>query len=491
MAVCLPGVGPAWAESPELTYPGHVNQLLGAFPAETGAPHPTVEQFIPDLRIARDVRGDTCVVRVPAELIFGRTHVDQRVDRVCWVLSDQPTDQWRESLRKAKSVYVQFWCVPLAGYDKVGPAIVDSLRPHQPDKFARAEMVHLGNGQNYAVFACLPRMEWPILQQRLSLAGGDNPIDKAMDALDTTGANTDLATRCYRAMADCNDEAIDAIDYLIAIGSPHRRGAVEAMSRSDSTAVGEWLVDLAGSEDLLVAAAAKESLLQAPRLEAKDLYVRWLAEDTDKGSVARHLDACAAVEAQGATAHLPAVLAGPYRLREFFKAMDLYRDLSGRPIPADLREAAEQIVTLADQPLETDDQKQQAVDAVDALVTADDTEAVAAIGVQMALHKPRRSRGTLVNRAGVYVLHSLVDDIGLKFVKQLADASTDPGEVRQLRTLVNRLENLKPAKQATSGKPAQVANPSAAAGLSGPASPDAQIRPTTPSQGTLPWNPLE
>jgi len=326
------------------------------------------------------------------------------------------------------------------------------------------------------------------------LTGGENPIDRAMETLDEVSVNADLAVRCYHAMADCNDEAIDAIDYLIAIGSPHRRGAIEAMAASEAPAVADWLVALAASDDLLVATAAKEALLANPRPQARDLYVRWLGEDAGKGSVIRHLDACAVVDARGATAHLPAVLASPHRLREFFKAMDLYRDMSGRPIPPDLQQAAEQIVTLADQPLKTDDQKQQAVNAVDTLVASKDTEAVAAIGVQMALHERRRGRGTLVNRAGVFILHSLVDDIGLKFVTQLADASSDPAEVRQLRTLATRLRNLKPAKQATSGNAHQVANPSAGTNISGPATPGTQIRstsPSTPTQSTLPWEQID
>ena len=452
-----------------------------------------VEQFIPDVRLARGVRGDTCMIRVPAELIFGQQAIDERIDRACWVLSDLPTDQWRQSLKQAKYVYVQFWCVPLEHYANVGEALTEQLRPLQPGKFTRAEVVHLGNGHNYAVFACLPRMEWPILQQRLSLAGGANPIDVAMETLETATTNTEIAVCSYRAMAACDDQAIDAVDYLIAIGSPHRAAAIEAMSRSDNARVGEWLVRLVASEDVIVAAAAAEALLLEPRPQAEQLYARWLGEAVGKGSVTRQLDACATVKARGAVAHLPGVLARPHRLREFFKAMDLHRELIGRPIPPNLQQAAEQIVVLAAERPDTDEKKQQAVEAVDVLVQAEDTEAAAAIGVQMALLKPRRSKRTLVNRIGVHVLHNLDNDVGLQFVTQLADASTDPTETRQLRTLAARLQNLKPTPVPTRGiGGATVSNPQPpGTRLSGPATPSTQIRTTSPTQGTLPWSELQ
>ncbi|KKO03630.1 hypothetical protein LCGC14_0095580 [marine sediment metagenome] len=434
VAVAQPSAPP-----PAKTYPYYVQQLLGAFPASQAGGAPEVDLFLPNVPLADGIRGPTCLIRVPAELIHGRAATRAAAARASWVLSNLPDDQWRQSLDQATHVYVQFWCVPLADYAKAGAELQKRLRPHRRNG-RRAEIVHLGNGQNYAVFACLPQMRWPVLQQRLKLAGGADPIDAAMTLLQRIDAKSDLAALCYQTLALRGAESIEAVEYLIAIGSPHRSGAIRAMQTCDSADVTDWLIGLVASEDRLVFRAARRALLDRPRQQARALYVSWLAQRAGKTSVEAELEACAAVGATEAAAPLATVLRKPFRLREFLRALWLRRELTGHPISPQLQAAAEQVKQLAGPHRSEAETKRQAIQAVEAIAAANDTEAAAVIGVELAVLRTRRSGGSsVVNRAGLYILQHLPDGAGEKFVRQVAATCAAPQDVRRLQAIAIHL----------------------------------------------------
>jgi len=424
--------------SPE--HPFFVQQLLNAFPPDESLPAPEVEVFLADVQVAKGVTGHTCLVSVPSQLIFG-DQPNAGAEKTNWVLTTPPDATWTKP-PKPNTLYVQFWCVPLKDYQAVGEHLSGQLRPAKPNGCPQAEIVHLGNGENYAVFACLPRMQWPALQQRLHLAGGADAIDVAVNHLDVTKPTTDLAQRSYAALASGGDQAIEAASYLVSVGSAHRANVIQAMSAAETPAVTKWLSDLTASDDKNVVRAAQKALLARPRPEAADLYVAWLTEWAGQASVEAEMLACATVDAKAALGPLGKVMAQPYNIREYLLALKIRRQLEGRPVSDDLRNNAGKLVnTLAQKRSMTRQARVETNEVIDQITTSGDIEATAAIGVELAMaDSPTLPRRATLNKAGVYILAQLPPKQRLQMVNHLAAKSCQPAERRQLRTLEARVK---------------------------------------------------
>ena len=116
------------------------------------------------------------------------------------------------------------------------------------------------------------------------------------------------------------------------------------------------------------------------------------------------------------------------------------RKLTGQPISPQLQAAAEQIKQLASPQRSDAETKRQAVQAVEAITAANDTEAAAVIGVELALLRARRSGGSsVVNQAGLYILQGLPDGAGEKFVRRVASTCAAPQDARRLQAIAIHL----------------------------------------------------
>jgi len=412
--------------------PAHVQRLVDALGGD-GAGGVTIRHLEQDAELCPSIRGDTCVLRVPWSAL-APAEEELRTERVHRALTELPARQRRAAIERATAHTMQVWFVPLAQHPAPGKEVRKSLKPHGLPNDARREIVHLGNDEHFAWYAAISVMHWPELQSELDLASGDDPMDMALARLTGPRPELSVARLCYRAVAAYGrGRAISAIDGLIFDGSAHRGELIRAMSAVADQSVTDWLISLVSSPDAKVAYAARWALLEQPHPDAAELYVAWLAEGAGRDDVCRELLACIAVGAGGAAGSLPAVLDKPASLAEYLAAFRFHRELAGQPIDEDVVAAAADIMSAADAPAE-DARATELADrtarAVYVLTTTDDTQAAAAMGIELAVCK-----SDLAVEAGVQILADLPDEKGKKMVQGLAAECRDRDDSRRLSKL--------------------------------------------------------
>ncbi|MHC4562623.1 MAG: hypothetical protein ACYS8X_07620 [Planctomycetota bacterium] len=414
--------------------PSYVRQLLAAFPPD-GDRQPEVSVFRGNVLLADGVRGDTCILRVPRTVTDGQAAQRRRSAGVRWTLSQTGGTDWIDKADAAEYRRVQFWCVPLANC----PADDASLRRH----FARArqgrneEIVFLGRGENLAVYARMPTMRWVVLQQKLALSGGDDPVSSALQSLRGTRANSQLAGWCYQALADCGPEAMEAVRHLIDTGQPHRLGAVMAMGQCDRPEVTAWLMKLVKSEDVSLADAARHALLARPRKAAEGLYVGWLAQRAGRESIAAEMQAIAALKPYSAAGPLTAAVRNPHNLAEYFEANSLLREIQKRPLPQDIASALNTITAFGINDSITAEQADQALGAI---IASKDSQTASMVALELALgDHSDKPNATQLGTAGMYLLANLADKGAMELIKGLIKTCRDSGDAARLKRLLQRL----------------------------------------------------
>ena len=416
--------------------PPHVQRLTDALGGEDAV---TISRFQQDVELSDAVRGDLCVLRVEWSSL---SPADQqaRAQRLQRAMTELPASQRREAVDRLTAPHaMQIWWVPLAHHPAPGLAVRRALRPYPMRDDTRREIVHIGNDDQFAWYAAVGVMHWPELQRRLGLTSGDDPMEMALARLANLRPEAPIARRCHRAIADCGRErAVAAIDELIFDGSRHRVELVRAMSGVEGDLIARWLIGLTASPDRKVAAAARWSLLQHPRLLAADLYVAWLAEGAGEQDVSGELRACLAVNARQAAQSVEIVLNKPYSLDEYLTAFRFQRQLTGQPIRRDMEDAAAAIMSAStntrpgtpNRPAPVLEPADRAARAIYVLTTTDDVEAAAALGIELAVCESR-----LANDAGLQILGQLPSERGTQLVESLASQCRDRDDVRLLKRL--------------------------------------------------------
>jgi len=415
-----------------LARPEHVQRLVDA---AGGSGAVTVERIQQDVELASDVRGDVCVLRVPwTSLVPGEE--DRISDRAQRSAAELPAGQRRQAVQQITTHTMQVWWVPLANHPAPGMQVRRELKPLVFADDTPREIIHLGNDEQFAWYAAVGVMQWPELQRRLDLTGGDDVIGMALARLAGLRPDVPTACRCYTAIADYGRErAVASINGLIFDGSIHRSAIIRAMHTVGDDEVTEWLIGVADSPDAKVAAAARWALLKTPRQGAADLYVKWLTDGAGKADVTAELAACMAVDARDAAGGVRDVLAKPNSLDEYLLAFRFHRQLVGAPIDKDMEHAANVIMTADDH---SPGEREQVVDrtarAIVVLTRAEDAEAAAALGIELAVCE---SGGA--SAVGLYILDELQDQQGKKMVEAIATECRDRKDSRRLSHLAEIL----------------------------------------------------
>lgn len=327
--------------------------------------------------------------------------------------------------------HIQFWLVPADG--QRAARLKDKLpfteQPHQRHR----EIACLGDGQGFTFYACAPIYDWIHIQRKLGLQNGDDPIQGAIGGLGVEDKGHHTANSCGPILVEAGMAALPAIKTAVADKHPQRAQLAGLLSYFKADAARSQLPAYASSADQVVAAAARRALLWVPQKEAEKLYVQWLDEGAGKKDVFEELRACSAIDAKDAAPILPRVLAAPADVHEYRLALELSRKLAGKPIDAALLAAEKRIYDRGGR-----DQKKTS-DAVAEILRSDDKEAVAAIGLCLALLSGKGDYRQ-ANEAGVSILRALPDGAGLKLVRRLRPRAGRDWQEQELAKLEDALK---------------------------------------------------
>ncbi|MGD0090339.1 MAG: hypothetical protein ABSE73_10510 [Planctomycetota bacterium] len=313
--------------------------------------------------------------------------------------------------------HVQFWLIPTDA--QTGAALKDKLafteQPHQQHR----EIVCLGESQGFTFYACAPIYEWIGIQAKLALKNGDDPIQGAIRGLGVKDKGGCTANSTGPILVKAGMAALPAIQAAVADKHPQRAQLVGVLCYFKADEARLQLLAYVSSADQIVSAAARSALLYVPKKDAEKLYVQWLDEGAGKKNVHKELLACGAVDAKDAAPILPRILAAPANVYEYRSALELSRKLSEKPIDPALLAAEKEICSLVNYDhRKTSDDQRKTRDAVAEILRSDDKEAVAAIGLSLALFIIKGDPQP-VNDPGVAILRALPDGAGLKLVRCL------------------------------------------------------------------------
>jgi TonB family protein len=278
------------------------------------------------------------------------------------------------------------------------------LKPRRSPHTHHRELAHLGRRAKLHWYAFAPIHDWIRLQRELKLRDGDDPLEGALRGLGISDSSGDpTSTSCHYILAKAGPGALPYIERAIQKRLPQRGRAVNVMRESRDRAVTTWLMQRISSTDKEVREAARRALLsQPPRAEARSLYARWLGEKAGKEDLYEDLYACHALKVKEARKHLPRVLARPGRMAEYRLAMELSRQLAGRPFAKAILEAEREFLRGGCRRRD-----RAAIDKlVRAALRARDPEAAAVVAASLATMFTKGGCAS-ANEAGVTILRKL------------------------------------------------------------------------------------
>ena len=331
--------------------------------------------------------------------------------------------------------HLQIWLVDLKDHPTADAAWVKAFTPEQRSNQYHRELVFLGRGKGHAWFGWMPIYQWTHLQSRLQLEGGDSPLAGAARGLAIEDPGTMTANSADAFLCEAGARALPYLKPLLDSPATLPR-TLRVLARIPDPDAGAILLKYADSTERETAAQARDLIITFPRKDAEGAYFKWLGEDAGHVPLRGLLRACAEVNKPKLAPFLPRILESPKTPGEYIQAFELSRSLAGNAIPADLRSAEE---TIRKHGYESggnaDPQKVDA--AVAELLASADTDAVACIGISLAVATTKGNWGA-ANQAGLKVLDSLPGGRGRLLAKRLADSSEDSWVREQLAPVLPR-----------------------------------------------------
>jgi hypothetical protein len=419
-------VGIGCADEPE--YPAHVQHLLdGISPAGQG-PEATIRRFNQGVSVAQGVPADVCIVRLAWPNDLSEADL-RRLDR----LETLSATERQELLDRTREHTIQVWWVPLAYHPALGEEFRTLLRPYPIAGEEPRPIVYLGNDGTYAWYVAMGTMRWGLMQQALGLTGGDDPVACAEAHLDAHGPTSAVTRRCMITIGfQPSGVYMEVTDRLIFNGSPHRAGMIAMAANHGDPEITRWLEGMTQASDSVVAQAAREVLLNYPRVDAEETYLAWLDADAGNANVEALLSVFQALELPSVAPYLDRVLASPDSIAEYLQAYRLQRELADNPIDETVDLAAAYI--RGERNFLTEDVAgelsplEQAERAVHVMTNTSDQAGAVALAVPMAM-----SSDETVCEVGLYVLASTADRSGRVLVERLKNTCEDTRDVARLR----------------------------------------------------------
>ena len=321
--------------------------------------------------------------------------------------------------------HIQLWAVvqaAKAGSDKAGMVLTKTTHQYY------REIFYLGGNQGFDWYGFMTVYDFANVEKKLSLQGEDIlPIlIRNMTVKDPDGS-TGTSYSCFRMFGEQGVKAIPFIDKAIADRSPQQYGMIGAMTFCTDKAVTQWLMGLVDSPDAKVTIHARWALLNPPRKEAADLYVKWLAENIGKREVLNELMACWKVNLNGTAALLPKILASPAGFYDYSTALKMTHELAGKPgMPKELDAARQEISEFGDNApwRETKNYDPEKVRrAVETILRAEDPRDAAITGLGIALIGGKGGVGPATHEAGVEILRRTPNGEGKRLVRLLVQTA--------------------------------------------------------------------
>lgn len=273
--------------------------------------------------------------------------------------------------------------------------------PEDPHR-RRRDRFYLGKTEELVWFGYTPFQEFanPAMQVWFT---GDNVVTELMRGMNIRDANNETSENCAYLLGRQGAVAFPQIDLLLRQAHVRRGSVIRALGELDDPAVTQWLIDHINSRDVIVAGATRASLLDHPRAQAAEFYVKWLEEGAGKRSVQYELGACIVVKPAAAQPALQKVLESPDGIFEYRQALELSRELAGKPISPALLAAEEQIRLFGASDEETPPDPQKVKEATETIFVSNDPQTAAAIGVRLGCYLGKVSPD-LAEKAGLEIL---------------------------------------------------------------------------------------
>lgn len=275
------------------------------------------------------------------------------------------------------------------------------------------------------------------VREKLKLRSGDDRIALMIDGMQVDDLHTMTANSCQRAIARFGDSALPAIGD--AISQTGEQGGLNkiigclAFVHTDKAT--ELLVQLYESEREHVRSAAAYALVREPfRRSAKDAYFDMLRRHQHVYESCR---ACLKFEWSDAAPILNNLTARPANLRELSFTIPARRTLQGNPIPQELLDAKQAIISAGhkvDQGLNRH---------LKILTESDDSEATLLIAIELATYS-RKGSSRRINEVGIEILKRRPRESTMNSLRGLIDAMP-PTSRKQAEQLIESVMTVQPS----------------------------------------------
>jgi beta-lactamase regulating signal transducer with metallopeptidase domain len=353
------------------------------------------------------------------------------------------SDEERAKTMNRIDDHVQVWLVPASA--DAAADLKAALKPTDLPHRQYRELVFMGSGRGYKWYAYAPIYSWVYAQKKLTLDGGDDPVEATFRGLSIEDKGSCTRNTCTNMVGEFGVRSLPYADKALARDPKLSWGICQGFMHTNDPEVAKWLLKQAESTAATVASSARVALVWTPRPEASDAYLKWLEQTQAKGASERNLEAwrlieaCRDVKAAGLEKVLPRVLEAPHQVHDYRLAMLTLREMSGRPSDKPLLDAESEIRQFGNAMGRNFDQAK--VDGGKKVLLAGDPAAAAAIAVELALQPDTKSNVAAVRAAGQAVLAGLPGGEGRRVVALLVKTAADEPEYvrKNLGTLLASL----------------------------------------------------
>jgi hypothetical protein len=325
--------------------------------------------------------------------------------------------------------HVQFWVVELKQSPRMIGGIKALLKPLALPHESYRELVCLGQDGSLVWYGYLPIYEWVVLQEKLGLREGDDPLAAAIRGLGVEDRGSMTANSVSEILARAGVRSLPYLKPLID-GTNFWRG-VSVLSTVKEPEAEAYLVELAQGPRAEVARVVRHYLEYRYCAAALPLYLKWLDADAGRGEVYPLLVTLAERHPEKLRPWLARIMDAPSTFREYRLAFEISRKLDNSGLPPGLLRLEQDIRKFGYR--SGTNYNQAKIDALaDELARAGDVAAAAVIAVDLAV-AVTKGDWTPVNRAGWNVLNRLPGGQGMRLLEHLQTACRDSNFKESLR----------------------------------------------------------
>jgi hypothetical protein len=292
----------------------------------------------------------------------------------------------------------------------VTPAAKWEIMWQVPDADTYRLPVALGEGHGFRWFTYAGIPTQYFVRDKLKLTGGDDQLALMVRGLTVNDKGTGTRNGVMGLFVEFGDQGFEALDKLVRNSdrswNEHGCLALRAMGGFRDTRATTRLMEVYHESPIreLRQSAAYVLISQPFRTEAKEAYFSMLRRG-DRASEA--LQACEEFNWRDAAPLVARLVEKPRNLGVFRQAIQTYRRLAGKPIEADLLEAAATIRQQDPSQHDTAEQRETLASARAKIAGSADVEAAIYVALEMAFYGMKANNIQLVQDEGIACLQVL------------------------------------------------------------------------------------